>query len=128
MNLLLRMTGLFHLPYFLFKPVFRIRLSFHADPGSQKCPFGSGSRPLIFYSNPDPRGVKIKKGNLYHQIFNKIVKDDIKTLLKISEQKVLQKDPCFCEGQNTWAARIRLISFRSKSRAFIYNLLEDFRD
>ena len=95
MNLLLRMTGLFHLPYFLFKPVFRIRLSFHADPGSQKCPFGSGSRPLIFYSNPDPRGVKIKKGNLYHQIFNKIVKDDIKTLLKISKQKVLQKDLCF---------------------------------
>ena len=27
------------------KPVFRIRVSFHADPdpGSQKCPYGSGS-------------------------------------------------------------------------------------
>ena len=44
------------------EPVFRIRISFHADPdpGSQKCPYGSGSRPLIFYSDPDPRGVKIK--------------------------------------------------------------------
>ena len=42
--------------------VFRIRIIFHADPdpGSQKCPYGSGSRPLIFYSDPDPRGVKIK--------------------------------------------------------------------
>ena len=33
-----------------------------------------------------------------------------------------------CEGQNMWAARIRLIYFTSKSRAFIYNILEDFRD
>ena len=34
----------------IFKPVFRIRKSFHADPdpGSQKCPYGSGSRPLFF--------------------------------------------------------------------------------
>ena len=31
-------------------PVFWIRVSFHADPdpGSQKCPKVSGSRPLIF--------------------------------------------------------------------------------
>ena len=44
------------------KTVFRIRISFHADPdpGFQKCPYESGSRPLIFYSDPDPRGVKIK--------------------------------------------------------------------
>ena len=49
--------------------VFRIHISFHVDPGSQKCPYGSGfgSRPLLFnfYSDPDPdpRGVKIKKYN-----------------------------------------------------------------
>ena len=46
----------------VFVSVFRIRISFYADhdPGSQKCPYGSGSRPLIFYSDPDPdpRGVK----------------------------------------------------------------------
>ena len=55
-----------------FDAVFRIRKSFHADPdpGSQKCPYGSGSRPLIFYSDPDPKGVKIKEDNLYQQIFN----------------------------------------------------------
>ena len=43
-----------------FLAVFLIRISFHADPGSQKCPYGCGSRipkmsicirihPLIFY-------------------------------------------------------------------------------
>ena len=58
------------------KTVFRICISFHADPdpGSLKCPYGSGSgsRPLIFYSDPDPdpKGVKIKEDNLYKQIFN----------------------------------------------------------
>ena len=43
------------------RPVFLIRISFHADPdpGSQKFPYGSGSRTLIFYSDPDPKGVKI---------------------------------------------------------------------
>ena len=60
--------------YFIRLPttVFRIRISFHADPdpGSQKCPYGSGSRPLIFYSDLDPKGVKIKEDNLYKQIFN----------------------------------------------------------
>ena len=40
------------------------------DPGSQKCPYGSGSRPLIFYPDPDPKGVKIKEDNLFKQIFN----------------------------------------------------------
>ena len=31
-----------------FAPVFRIRISFHADPdpGSQKCPYGSGSKEV----------------------------------------------------------------------------------
>ena len=79
--------------------MFRIRTSFLADldPRSQKCPYGSGSgsRPLIFYSDvdldPDPRGVKIKLDNLYHQIFNNIFQNDIKTPLKISKHKVLQK-------------------------------------
>ena len=33
--------------------VFRIRISFHADPGSQKCPYGSGSRTLVFLSDPN---------------------------------------------------------------------------
>ena len=54
----------------IFQPVFRIRISFHADPdpGSLKCPYGSGSRPLIFYSDPDldPKGVKIKEDNLLY--------------------------------------------------------------
>ena len=54
--------------------VFWICIRFHADPdpGSLKCPYGSGSgsRPLIFYSDPDPKGVKIKEDNLYKQIFN----------------------------------------------------------
>ena len=77
--------------------VFRIRISFHADPdpGSLKCPYGSGSRPLIFYSDPDPKGVKIKEDNLYKQIFNKIFQNDIKTPLKIRKHNVLQKDPYF---------------------------------
>ena len=52
--------------------VFWIPISFHADPdpdpGSQKCPYGFGSRHLIFYSDlypdPDPKGVKIKDENL----------------------------------------------------------------
>ena len=54
------------------RPVFRIRISFHADPDPefQKCPYGSESRLIIFYSDPDPRGVKIKKDNLYQQIFH----------------------------------------------------------
>ena len=58
------------------RPVFWIRISFHADPdpGSQKCPYGSGSesrsRPLILYSDPDPTGLKIKEDNLNQQIFN----------------------------------------------------------
>ena len=45
---------------------------FHADPGSLKCPYGSGfgSRPLILYPDPDPKGVKMKEENLYKQIFN----------------------------------------------------------
>ena len=79
--------------------VFRIRISFHADPdsdpdpGSLKCPYGSGSGPLIFYSDPDPKVVKIKEDNLYQQIFNYIFLNDIKTPLKISIHKVLQKDP-----------------------------------
>ena len=40
------------------EPVFRIRISFHADPdpGSQKCPYGSGSRPLIFIQIRIQRG------------------------------------------------------------------------
>ena len=50
------------------QPVYRIRISFHADldPGSQKypCGSGSGSRPLIFYSDPDLKGVTIKEDNL----------------------------------------------------------------
>ena len=41
-----------------------LRISFHADPDprSQNCPYGSGSRHLIFYSDPntDRGGVKIK--------------------------------------------------------------------
>ena len=74
---------------------FRICISFHADPdpGSQKCRNGSGSGPLIFYSDPDPKVVKIKEDNLYQQIFNYIFLNDIKTPLKISIHKVLQKDP-----------------------------------
>ena len=54
------------------KSVFRIRISVHADPdpGSQKCPYGSESRPLIFYSDPDPKRVKIKEDSLCQQIFN----------------------------------------------------------
>ena len=50
----------------VFISVFPIHISFHADPDprSQKCPYGSGtgSRPLIFYSDPDPdpRGIKDK--------------------------------------------------------------------
>ena len=79
--------------------MFRIRISFHADPdpGSLKCPYGSGSgsRPLIFYSDPDPKGVKIKEDNLNKQIFNKIFQNDIKTPLKIRKHNVLQKDPYF---------------------------------
>ena len=52
--------------------VFRICVSFNADPdpGSQKCPYGSESRPLIFYSDPDPKRVKIKEDSLCQQIFN----------------------------------------------------------
>ena len=46
-------------------------------------------RPLIFYSDPEQRGVKIKEDNLYQQIFQ----NDIKTPFKISKHKVLQKDP-----------------------------------
>ena len=49
---------------------------------SQKCPSGSGSRPPIFYSDTDPKGVK------------QFQKQD-KTPFKISKQKVLQKDPYF---------------------------------
>ena len=60
--------------YIEYHAVFRIRISFHTDPdpGSQKCPYGSASRsrPLIFYSDTNPRGAKIKKDNLYHKIFN----------------------------------------------------------
>ena len=53
------------LAFFQFLAVFRIRISFHPDldldpdPGSLNCPYGSGSRPLIFYSDPDRKGVKI---------------------------------------------------------------------
>ena len=71
-------TGMFvkHPSFRGLKTVFRIRISFHADPdpGSLKCPygFGAGSRLLIFYSYPDldPEGVKIKEDNLYKHIFN----------------------------------------------------------
>ena len=65
---------------------------------------GSGSRPLIFYSDPDPdpKGVKIKEDNLYKQIFNKIFQNDIKMPLKISKHKVLQKDPFFCVSSSVF--------------------------
>ena len=61
-----------------FTAVFRVRISFHADPdpdpGSLKFPYGSGSgsRPLLFNSDPDPdpKGVKIKEENLNKLIFN----------------------------------------------------------
>ena len=77
--------------------VFLIRIRFHAnpDPGSQKCPYGSGSRPLIFYSDPDPKGVKIKENKERKQIFNLIFQNDIKTPLKISKHKGLKTDPYF---------------------------------
>ena len=43
-----------------FFAVFRIRISFHADldPGYQKSLYGSGFRPLIFYSDADSKGGK----------------------------------------------------------------------
>ena len=78
--------------------VFRIRISFHADPdpdpGFLKCPYGSrsGSRPLIFYLDPEPdlKGVKIKEENLnrYQQIFNIVFQKDIKTPLNIRKHNV----------------------------------------
>ena len=73
---------------------------FHADPdpepGSQKCTYRSGSEPLNCYSDPDPKGVKFKKTTYtYQQIFNKFFQNDIKTPLKISKHKVLQKGPYF---------------------------------
>ena len=42
------------------RAVFWIHIRVHEDPdpGSHKCPYGSWS--LIFYLDPDPRGVKIK--------------------------------------------------------------------
>ena len=73
----------------------RIRVSIHPDPGSLKCPYGSGSRPLIFSSDPDPKGVKVKEDNLYKQIFNQIFPNDIKTPLKFRKRDELQKDPYF---------------------------------
>ena len=39
----------------------------------------------FFYSDPDPKGVKIKEDNLYQQIFNKIFLNGIKTPLNISK-------------------------------------------
>ena len=58
----------------------REKAVFHADPdpGSLKCPYGSGfnSRPLIFYLDPDLKRVKIKGDNLkttnFQQIFSKL--------------------------------------------------------
>ena len=52
---------------FVWRAVFWMRISFHADPdpGPLKFPYGSrsGSRPLIFDSVQDPKGVKIKEDN-----------------------------------------------------------------
>ena len=66
---------------------FRIRISFYSDPnpGSQKCPHGSGS--IIFYADPDPGGVNIKKEKLNQQIFNWIFKNDIEKSKWIKKYK-----------------------------------------
>ena len=48
-----------------------------------------------FYSDLDPKGVKIKEGNLYQQIFNLFFQNDIIKPLKNIKHKVLQKDPYF---------------------------------
>ena len=48
-----------------------------------------------FYSDPDPKGVKIKEDNLKQQIFNSIFQNDIETPLKFSKHKLLQKDLYF---------------------------------
>ena len=48
-----------------------------------------------FFSDPDPKGVNIKEGHLYQQMFNIFFQNDIKTPLKNSKHKLLQKDPYF---------------------------------
>ena len=55
----------------LFGTVFQIRISFYADPdpGSLKCPYGSGSRPFIFYSDPDPKKGKNSRRQLIQTKF-----------------------------------------------------------
>ena len=51
--------------------VLRIRIYYYADPGSQKCPYGSGSK-----------GVNTNVEKLHQEPFNQIYKNDIKKLLK----------------------------------------------
>ena len=45
-------------------PVFRICISFHSDPGFQKCPYGSGWR-----SRFGSKEVNTKEEKLHQQIF-----------------------------------------------------------
>ena len=62
------------------KAVFRIRISFHADPdpGSQKCPYGSGSKK-----------VNTKEEEEVHKKFlNQIFQNDIKKSLQINKQTI----------------------------------------
>ena len=51
------------------QPVFRIRISFYADPnpGSQKCPYRTDPDPI---ADPDPRGINTKEEKFHQKLFN----------------------------------------------------------
>ena len=50
-------------------PVFRIRISFYADPnpGSQKCPYRTDPDPI---ADPDPRGINTEEEKFHQKLFN----------------------------------------------------------
>ena len=67
------------------KPVFRIRISFHADPdpdpGSKKCPHGSGS-------GSGSKEVNTKEEKLQQKISTKSFKITFKKSFKINKQNI----------------------------------------
>ena len=66
-------------PFINFKPVLRIRISFHADPdlGSQKCPYGSGW-------GSGSKEVNTKEEKLHQKISTKYFKMTLKKSLKLT--------------------------------------------
>ena len=94
-------------------PVLRICIYYYADPdpGSQKCPSGSGSR-----------GVNTKEEKLHQKFFNLIFQNDIKKLLQINriltfDLPVLYSpnEPEILLGLCTSWIRIRICPCRSGS-------------